>query len=534
MGEAREQAGGSVISIAAFGLAVMLVLPILTKPIHIDDPVVLAVAENVLHDPTDPLAGRLDWLGEEMQTWRVTTNPPLLSYWLAPVLAWFGPSEIALHLGMLPFLIMLAGSQLWLAQRFCGRWMPALFVLASPAIVVSINLMRDVPAAALASAGLALVVFGSDRQRAGAVLAGALLLGGATVTKYSAAVLLPVALLYVLQNRGQDARATLAAGLPLLLWCVWSWWLYGIAHPLFLMSGEHANRTFGPLDKSLGALAILGSCLLLAPALLARARPSRVGWAALGVGTAAAVVAAGAYRGELSWQYSLWIASGTVLLWLAAGAVDIRDGDDRFLLLWLAAPLLFSVFLVPFQAVRHLIVVFTPLCLLAFKRLDGRRAGLTEKRWQAIALRGLLTLQVVLAGAVAYSDHAYAACYRDAARSFSAELDGKVWFVGHWGWKHYAEQAGFEQLHRNGPAPAPGDLLIRPRRVHVGPVFQGHLGLTDRLTLIREDTCGSRFPVRTMNFEGAAFYAVIRANAPFAFQRPPLETFRVYRVEAAE
>ena len=65
----------------------------LIKPVHIDDTVVLHVAANILHDPLRPFAGEFFWLETPQPLAKVTTNPPLVSYWLAPWIALAGYRE---------------------------------------------------------------------------------------------------------------------------------------------------------------------------------------------------------------------------------------------------------------------------------------------------------------------------------------------------------------------------------------------------------------------------------------------------------
>ena len=121
-------------------LVLLVTLPFLNKPFHIDDTFVLHVTANILGSFWDPFAGEIDWFGYELEVWKATTNPPLLSYYLAPF-AWFSDySEIVLHTAMLPFFLLLAFSMQFLAGRFvsAGYW-PLLFLITSVAVVVSGN-----------------------------------------------------------------------------------------------------------------------------------------------------------------------------------------------------------------------------------------------------------------------------------------------------------------------------------------------------------------------------------------------------------
>ena len=98
-------------------VSVLLSLPFLNKAFHIDDPVVLQCAKRILIGPLDPWGGEFDWLGVAMPFWQVTTNPPLLSYYLAPFVSIFGYSEIILHLAMMPFLAGILAGCLALSKR---------------------------------------------------------------------------------------------------------------------------------------------------------------------------------------------------------------------------------------------------------------------------------------------------------------------------------------------------------------------------------------------------------------------------------
>ncbi len=528
----------------ALVVTLALSLPFLDKPIHIDDPVTLQVTANILRDPVDPLAGEMDWFGHELPLWEVTTNPPFLSYWLAPVVAWRGVSERALHLAMAPFLFLLALGLRSLSGRFTGRgWLPSLFAIATPAVSVSVNLMRDVPAAALVSAGLALFVSGADRPNRRFVAAGAFLCGLATITKYSAVVSLPLLALYlILKRRIRLAAWTTPALIPLAGWCLLTGLEYGWAHPLYLLSGTHPTRTFPFLDQAFSAVAIVGSCLLLAlPLGVAAFRSRRTVFYEATAWALTVCVALWLYRGaEPRPQALFWTLCGAIVLWIAlrgglAGAgrngASGEWGDSLFLFAWASGFLLFSVSLTPFQAVRHVLPALAPLTVLAFRFLD-RTAPIGAKAPATLVL--CLLLQSGLAAAVNWADLSYAASYRDfadyAAGRWKREA-GAIWYVGHWGWKHYADRAGFRQLHREGPFPKQGDLLLWPERVHIGDVFKGWPGYAQQLELIESREYDSALPIRTMNFKCAAFYAVVRDNIPYCFQTGPLERMRAYRLK---
>lgn len=515
-------------------LALLVGLPFLGKPFHIDDPVVLAIARQVLHHPGQPFAGQLNWFDRPQPIFAVTTNPPLLSYWLAPVLAACGLREVPLHVAMLPFLVILALATASLSRRFAGgsAW-PVLLVMLSPAVVVSSNLMRDVPAAALAAAALALFVAGVDRERWPLALAGSLLVGLAMLTKYSSVMLFVVAAGYLLVQGRRRWAWTLLPGLGLVgLWCLQNWLTAGQTHLGFLWATQ--GNPAGWQERLWPLFVTVGPSLLVFPALLAALAAGRQRWALAGCLLAGALVPLAALRhlGQaVSGQYLLWSAAGALLLAaLAAGALSrpAPEGasrrDDGFLLLWAALVLAFGVWGISFQAVRHLIPALVPMALLATRQLAGLRA-----RWVLVALAGLVLLQGALAFAVAAADYEYAGAYRRFARQAQAEYAGqRVWFSGHWGWQVYAQEAGFRQVSDSGPAPTPGDLLIIPDRVYKGMLPPG---LESHLLPVKETVLPGRIPLRVMDGYRAGFYATGDGLVPFTFTRErELEVFRIYLV----
>jgi len=155
---------------------------------------------------------------------------------------------------------------------------------------------------------------------------------------------------------------------------------------------------------------------------------------------------------------------------------------------------------------------------------------------QRALLGVLLAAQAGVAWTIARVDADYADSYRDFARRARTHLppdraDAKVWFVGHWGWLHYAERAGFMQLHARGPHPEAGDYLIEPAYVDKGRVRVP--GLQERLHKLDEVVYSTRWPLRTVHPSGAHFYALFsrRGRVPYRFEtQAPLEVFELYEV----
>lgn len=569
--------------VAVTVLLAILYLPFLNKPFTIDDTVVLTVARQILQDPLRPFDTTINWFGDPEPMFEVTTNPPFVSYWLAPVLAIFGLNEVALHLWQLPWVILMAAGVGVLSRRFCGGslW-PVLLVLSSPAVAVSVNCMRDVPAAAMATAGIAFFVSGSDARDWRRLLGGGLLVGFAAFSKYPHIAMVLVMALYVLLHQRPKHLLWLLVPLAILgLWFLQNRLGHDLSHLAYLKAERSDDTSFTWWMKLYAAVTILGSSLLLAPILLLRAlgRWRQTMWlAAVGV---AAVFASGLYLAVLTralgpaegrsvavwfvqpWrsldvQHAFWTAMGGVMLaGILAAALgrraregkaavsapeaasaqdstaggDLGRGDAIFLVVWLLVPLIVSSFFIFFQAVRHQIPVIPPLAVLAvalLRRDPGRYRGAVRA-----GLAVAVAMQAGLSLVVGYADYEFADAHRDFADHVETRYHRageEVWFRGNWGYQTYARRAGHHQIARSGEAPPAGALVVWPANVHFGGLPDG---LSERLDPVETFTREQRLPVHTMT-RGAGFYATVGTHLPFRFGARETWTGEIYRVRPAE
>jgi hypothetical protein len=534
----------------------------LIKPVHIDDTVVLHVAANILRDPLRPFAGEFFWLEEPQPLAKVTTNPPLVSYWLAPWIALAGYREWVLHLSFAPFIALLMWGMHRLATRWLGAewaWWAVGWLMLSPAVLPGMNLMRDVPALALLVGGLACWVEGVERRGARWLAAGALLVGLAGLAKYTALIGVLLVALYTLQQRAYGALGWLTLALvPIAGWSALNLWTDGEVHLVYLWQERRGSAPLGakllPGVVGLGAStllwlgvrrrfkAALGDGWRWKVALLALAAAGVVGWYHL------------QFAGQPMYLQSLlWLVAGVIVLELAVGVgwfkdsppsirfPPLREGNragenavpparrgnlkegvptnqhiSLFLRLWLLIALVAAVWGAPFQAMRHLLYALPPLILILTPWV-GRNAPL-------LVAQGVLCLAVIAA------DYDYAVCYQRGAAAYAERFSGeRVWYAGSWGWMFYAERHGFRKLLPDGAGLQRGDIIIIPERVYKGKMPPD---LHQHLILLDETPCLPTLPLRTMDFRGAAYYALIRTNAPFRFtlrMDEPLETRRAYR-----
>jgi hypothetical protein len=536
-----------------------LTLPFLGKAFHIDDTYYVRVTENILADPLDPFAGEINWSDRPTSIFRNAGNPPLLNYYLAPFAAISGSSEIALHAAMIPFTLLLAVSVLSLARRFtpCPWWALG-FTLTSAGVVVSGNIMLDVPAVALGTAAVAALVAGTDRNDRRLLLLGSVFAGLAPLTKYSALIPALAAFLYPCLKGKPRLLAWAAVPAAIFgVWCLHNLAVYGEPHILAQLGRPYNRPGHGWRDNFYGIMAVAGSLLYLLPALLLRSLANRDHWllaGSLAVGLAAYAAIEAYTSGGAGAQFLFWSLTGSLLIFVCSvegvrGALPLvgdransEASDSLFLLLWLLGPPFFSVLSVPFQAVRHVLPALPPLVLLGFRHLH-LRGGIARRTDRAV-LATLLVLQASVALLVARADADLADAYRDfatrAGERFASHRgeDAAIWFLGHWGWMHYSEKAGFRKLSVTDPIPQEGDLLISPVYVDKGHALRRLPKVEASLAKLDQVVYPGRIPFRTMHPSGAGFYALFtrrgpdrESRVPYRFETvAPLEIFEVFRV----
>jgi len=491
-------------------LAVLPCLLFLNKAFHIDDPLFIWTARHILEHPLDFYGFDVNWYGRTQPMHEVTQNPPLVSYYLAIILRLAGPAEWALHLAML-FPAALAGAGAYhLAARFCARpLLAALLTVASPAFVVSgTTLMCDMAMLAFWLWAASLWLAGLETRSWNCVVMAALLAGFGVLSKYFGASLIPLLAVYTLCQGRAHWRYLIALALPicmLVLYETATAHLYGRGHFLdAVWYVSEIEQEYGRdyLAKILVGLIFLGGCLTFPFLVLltglprpAAASPGKVVADSTGAATPAAAglpgyhyLGRGPYLafalgvvavllmgirtggtglpeavgldtfGKLA-QGCLWTAAGLAALALAAG--DFFRGNWResvFLGLWLGGVLVFVCFLNHYINVRVLLPAVVPVAILAARRLDGPRGRAPVPG--TILTVGVTLIIALLAGA---ADYRQAGNGRQAARdTVSAPHEGRLWFVGHWGFQYYMEQGGALPLELDRPRFRAGETVVIP------------------------------------------------------------------------
>ena len=531
----------------------LFLLPFLGKAFHIDDPLFLWNAEQILRSPLDFYGSNVNWLGSTGPMAFQTMNPPLSSYLLAAVVALLGGGEVGIHAAFLIVSLACVVGMMALARELdTNPWLAALAASLTPVFLVSsTSLMSDVLMLALWIAAVLWWCRGirepSDRSTS-LLLSSGVFAALAILTKYYAISLVPLLLAHALflrsQGRSLPRAWPWALALPLVALAgyeVLSNALYGA--PLFstamvYSSAARASLTFAA-PPLLTSLTFAGGCLpsafLFAPLLFSR-RTIAVG-VAVGAMAAAVLVAVPtiALPKPSGGEPTAWLLAGQLALCALAGASLValvvaewmRSRDDATLLLalWVLGTFAFAGFLNWSNNGRSILPMAPAVGLLIARRVGSLQEA--RNMWQVAVP---LAASAALALAVCAADASLANSAREAARELGqryAPAEGRrLWLQGHWGFQYYLAEFGGQPLEQQNSTLRPGDTVVFPwNSSGLVPLPQSHLSLAETL-----DANGPRW-LSTMNRSfGTGFYASHAGPLPFAFGRVPKERYSVYRV----
>ena len=240
------------------GVQLLLLLPFLARPVHIDDALWLQIARQIQVDPAAPLDFLFNWTGYSTSVHAEMKNPPGIAYYLAWLASWSGESERAMHAGMSVFAVAASQAVYSLARRVTSAplYAAVLFAVCPAVWICATSLMVDVPVVALmllALVGMVRAGEAAASERAGAAAAASLGAGvaaaAALLSKYFAVAVVPLFAAHRVFSAGAarggaalSARDALVFGVPVAAFAVW-WWASD-AHMLGAvgyLAGERAS-----------------------------------------------------------------------------------------------------------------------------------------------------------------------------------------------------------------------------------------------------------------------------------------------------
>lgn len=513
-----------------------MLVPWLTKPFHIDDPLFLWVAERIRQAPLDPYGFEVNWYGTPMRVAEITKNPPLFAYVLSGWQAVFGPSEASAHaLSMLLAAATIAATGR-LAQRLGASCDGAMVVLAlSPYFLISASsVMCDGAMLLLFVVSVAAWAEGRARGGVGWFIVCGAFAGAAIVTKYFAVSLLPLlAVWWLLDPKRPRARdAALAMGVPLVVAGLYQGWtahLYGrglIGDAVAYADGVRVSRF--TMRHGLAAVAFVGGAGL--PALLVSARAVR-SWRWMLAGSLA--LAGVALGGAAGINITPEVAAHLVVLGAAATAAFVTltpdkahpstrtAADQRMLLLWFAGTLVFAVVFNWTINVRSLLPATIPLAIALSFQWEG--LGRRRALWGSVALGAVS--QLLLWGDFEQASSQRQAAQRSVAMLRTALPNAEVYFQGHWGFQWYMEALGgkavdFREIELGNPQ-LPMVIPLDNTNVQA---LEARLPLPSQAFTVPASTV-----VSTMSQKlGAGLYASVWGVLPFHFGGGHRERYEVW------
>jgi len=203
--------------------------------------------------------------------------------------------------------------------------------------------------------------------------------------------------------------------------------------------------------------------------------------------------------------------------------VRSRDAESVLLALWVAGTLAFASFLTWSNSGRVNLPMAPALDLLVARRLASRPVRARNSA-AAAALASL-----ALAVGVAQSDAQLAKSAREAAGRIADRFgsgEGRLWFLGHWGFQYYLEERGGRAGDVKRSELLPGDVVAIPS--NNANVFGLPADRLERLQTI--EIQGPRGLASMSPVVGAGFYSSAWGPLPFAFGAVPAERYAIYTV----
>ena len=507
----------------------------LTKAVHLDDTAYLKMAEQIAAHPLQPMDFLLNWGDEGRLAFEEMNQPPLFFYFLAGVIATFGPSEIALHAAM----AMVSGLAIFLMYRVAHRVAPehALLVTAccalGPAFLPAQNLMTDVPSLALWLAAIDQLLLAGEQPGGRHYALAGLAVAAACLVKYSAIGLF-AAMGIIILARGH-VRAIWSLGIPvaaLAAWSVWNYASYGDLHLLTRPTTFDASATG---RRSIDWITGIGLALPWAWMSLFhrvsgkwKSMPTVFALASgAAMFTAMQVWKLGPF--EARWTTAVLVFGGAAAIAAVFSSRDKAHGSSKadrdhttVLTWWLIGAAAQAIVLAPFMATRHVLPATVPLALLIAR---AHPEWFTRRR----VATATVAITFAFGGVLAAADYAWAALYpryvKIIAEKYPTPPD-RVVAQGHWGWQWYINRQGWREYDKRRTVLRVGDLFIEPAFISHQQFRRAHYDQLERIRIMDVRSSGL---TRIRPFTLYAF-SWARGISPITVDDKPIEYFDIYRV----
>jgi len=530
---------------AVLTAAVLLLLaPFAGKAFHIDDPMYIWAARQILDSPADFYGFQVNWEGYMAPMAEVMQNPPGVSYFIAAASTVAGFGEYGLHIAFLIPALAAAFGTLALARRFTASpLLASLVAIATPVFAVSAStVMSDVLMVAFWVWSIETWVSGTDKGDHRRLAIAATLAGLGILTKYNAVSLFPLLAAYSLMKRRPGHLLWLLfPALMLLGFEAATAEMYG--RGLFSKAAAYSSMIKGLLatgaaEKGFTGLLFAGGSFLPVLFFLPFIRNFKVYAAVILFASVALIVlllsgGVGGMRvyreGGLDWAFMahaiVFSAAGGGLLAIAVSDL-LRERDPKavLLFLWVAGTFVFSGFVNWTTNGRTLLPMAPAFGILIARATGARRAGFSS--WRLLPLLPAFLVALLVSAA----DFSLANSAREAARTLLTRYSQQnsasaLWFQGHWGLQYYVEAWGGRVIDWRSTVLKRGDLVVIPLNNYDLVLPLERLSLADKLSLPLMSGASTMHPSA-----GSSFYASIRNPLPFAFCLDAGEDYFIMRV----
>ncbi len=540
-------------------LTAALLLPFLTKPLHIDDPMYVWSADQIIHHPLDFYGFNVNWYSYLARMSDVMKNPPLAPYCLAGVILIAGRAEWAMHGVFLLWAVGAIVATYRLASRLSDRpATAALLALLTPGFLVSAStLMCDVMMLCLWLWALDCWVAGIQDRKSRPLWLAAFLATAAALTKYFAVSLLPLFLVYgvVKTRRWKVLLPLIVPVVALAGYQLFTKHLYGRGLLLDVVSYAQKFRVSSgsvTVGRFSNGLSFTGGCAITLAIYVWIIGSMRRGSKTIAIAAflsfilVAAVldirgngilayttrkIGSGAVDGSLIFQLAICVTAG---FWIVAAvgmsAWQRRDAESLLLVLWFAGTFVFAT-LANWTVAARSVLPLIPAAAIAIVRLDPPWVCVSPARWRpgvyALMLGGCVAMLCCIA------DASLARTQRQAAEQIIATVPAgtpQVWFWGHWGFQYYMAAHGALPLNRDCIDLHPGDVMVMPLRNNSNLPRHGDLSM-DWFDATGEIDLQPLPFLSTMNDDArAGFYTDLWGPLPFSFGAIEPERYLVARV----
>lgn len=504
-------------------LCFILFLPFFNKAISGDSIFYIYTAKQILREPLKPFDFQINCAEKNYYGWDVANNPPLISYFLAACMKFFGENEKILHLVFFGFtLFAVIGMYLLSKELKIDPFFSTLLLIASPAFFVNAtDIMLDIPMLAFSLWGIYFVI--NEK------FIGWILLGLAVLIKFVAIVNLPVVFTWFLLNKKLKKNLIffLIPILFLTAWSVHNKLVYGEIQ--ILKKSLSVGLFFGPV-KEIPLLTYLGGILVFPLSILWLSFKYNKIYIWFFVILFLVVNLFFNLLGYSNFQnfiLGIFISSSVILIFIFVEHLKKTNFQSEifFLVAWFFLYFLFFAFVSSIIAVRYILPLLPPVIMLLIKILEkvsGRKVFLTLT----------VAAGIILSLFLAHSDYILANSYREIANYLKSNYTGKIYFRGDMsfrGFQYYMEKNEFICLEENRDDYLIGNYLVTS-------IFSIKRKLNSEIEKnekrVYEKDAFTKNPFRTMSpSANAGFHLNMYGLLPYSFSNSPLEKFTVYKIK---